>query len=418
MRAEVLAVGTELLLGQIVDTNSAWLGEHLALAGIDCHYQAKVGDNHSRIVSALREALGRAEAVITCGGLGPTHDDITREAIAEVMGEQLVTDPDVLASIRAMFEARGRTMATNNARQAEVPVGATVIAPRRGTAPGLICPVGDKVVYALPGPPHEMREMATRAVIPDLVARAGPRSVIASRVVRSWGLAESTVAELVAPRIEALAGDAPGAGVTIALLASSTEGVRVRLTVRAHSPAAAAGLLDGEEAQVRAVLGDHVFGVDDATMEQAVAALLVSRGLTIGLAESVTGGLVASRLVGVPGASAWLRGSVVAYAPAVKTAVLGVPQGPVVTAEAALAMAEGARRVLGADVSVGVTGVAGPSTEEGVAVGTVFCALAGPGQGCETRRLELRGGRDQVRQAAAMSVLDLVRRRLGQGDDC
>lgn len=416
MRAEVLAVGTELLLGQTVDTNSPWLGEQLALAGIDCHYQAKVGDNHARIVAALRAALDRADAVIVCGGLGPTHDDITREAIAEVMGAELVADPEVLAGIRAIFEARGRTMSANNARQAEVPRGATPIPPVRGTAPGLICPVGNKVVYALPGPPHEMHEMATRAVISDLVARAGPRSVIASRVVRTWGLAESAVAELLAPRIEALADADPPTpgGVTIALLASSTEGVRVRLSVRAHSPEVAAGLLDAEEARVRAVLGDHVFGVDDATMAQAVAALAVSRGMSIALAESVTGGLVASALVGVPGASAWLRGSVVAYTPAVKHSLLGVPEGPVVSAEAALAMAEGARRVLGADVGVGVTGVAGPTSDEAVAVGTVFGAIAGPGEARETRRWELRGERDQIRQAAVMSVLDLMRRRLAQ----
>ncbi|MGH8919230.1 MAG: competence/damage-inducible protein A, partial [Actinomycetes bacterium] len=244
-------MGTELLLGQVVDTNSAWLGERLAAAGIDSHLQVKVGDNHARIVSALRGALGRADAVIVCGGLGPTHDDITREAIAEVMGVALVVDPALAERIAAMFAERGRTMSANNARQAQVPVGARAITQVGGTAPGLICPVGDKVVYALPGVPAEMREMALRAAIPDLVARAGPASVIASRVLRIWGLAESTVAETLAGRISALEGVAGGA--TVALLASVSKGIRVRLTLRAHDLPAAALLLDGEEARMRAL---------------------------------------------------------------------------------------------------------------------------------------------------------------------
>ncbi|MGH9069718.1 MAG: competence/damage-inducible protein A [Acidimicrobiales bacterium] len=410
MNAEVLAVGTELLLGQVVDTNSAWLGEQLALAGIDSHLQVKVGDNHARIVAALRGALGRAAAVIVCGGLGPTHDDITREAIAEVMGVALVVEPALASRIAAMFAERGRTMSSNNARQAQVPVGARAITQVRGTAPGLICPVGDKVVYALPGVPAEMREMALRAVIPDLVARAGPASVIASRVLRIWGLAESAVAETLAGRISALEGVV--GGVTVALLASVSKGIRVRLTLRAHDLPAAGLLLDSEEARMRALLGENVFGVDDQTMEDAVGALLVGRGLTVGLAESVTGGMVASRLVGVPGASQWFRGSVVAYSASVKRSVLRVAPGPVVSAEAAMEMAAGARAVLGADIGVGVTGVAGPTVDEGVAVGTVFWGIAGPGAVAGSGGLDLRGDREQVRRAATMSVLDLLRRHL------
>ncbi|MGH9074210.1 MAG: nicotinamide-nucleotide amidohydrolase family protein, partial [Acidimicrobiales bacterium] len=199
---------------------------------------------------------------------------------------------------------------------------------------------------------------------------------------------------------------------TIAFLASGMEGIKVRITAKAPDLAAAAALLDAEEAEVRALVGDRVFGVDDETMEHAVGRLLGGRGLTLGLAESVTGGLVASRLVGVAGASAWFRGSVVAYDPAVKHAVLGVPEGPVVTAGAALAMAEGARRVLGADIGLGVTGVAGPTTEEGVEVGTVWCGRSGPGPAAETAVLRLPGDRDRIRQFAAISLLDLLRRRL------
>src|SRR4051794_28078218 len=190
MRCDVVAVGTELLLGQIVDTNSSWIGEQLALAGIDSLFQTKVGDNLDRIVAALRVALERSDAVIVCGGLGPTQDDITREAIAEVMGVELVRDDELVDRIRDKFGARGREMAANNLRQADVPVGARAIEHQPGTAPGLICPVGDKVLYAVPGVPYEMQEMVTQGVIPDLQERTGTRAAIVSRVLRTWGMAE------------------------------------------------------------------------------------------------------------------------------------------------------------------------------------------------------------------------------------
>ena len=201
MRCEIIAVGTELLLGQIVDSNSAWMGERLALAGIDSHFQTKVGDNLERIVSCIRLGLERSDAVILCGGLGPTQDDITREAIAEAMGVALVRHTEIGDRIRAMFTARGRDMSENNLRQADVPEGASLIAQMPGTAPGLVCPVKDKVLYAVPGVPHEMREMLTGTVIPDLQKRAGVTAVISSRVLRTWGHSESGLAEMLAGRI-------------------------------------------------------------------------------------------------------------------------------------------------------------------------------------------------------------------------
>ncbi|HXQ90955.1 MAG TPA: competence/damage-inducible protein A [Acidimicrobiales bacterium] len=413
MRIEVLAVGTELLLGQIVDTNSAWMGEQLALAGVDSHFHQAVGDNRARIVLALRTALARSDGVVVCGGLGPTHDDITRDAIAEVMNVPLVRDPEIVARIAEMFASRGRDMPESNGRQADVPVGATAIPQQLGTAPGLICPVGHKVVYALPGVPYELVEMFTRAVLPDLRGRAesaGEAAVIMSRVVRTWGMSESGLGEVLAPRIAAL--DA-AAGPTIAFLASGIEGIKVRITAKAADADAAGALLDAEEAEVRALVGEAVFGVDDDTMEVAVAALLADRALTLGLAESLTGGLVASRLVGVPGASDWFRGSVVSYASDVKRGVLGVPDGPVVSESAARAMAEGARRVLGADVGLALTGVAGPDDQEGVAPGTVMVGLALPDRDAESLVFHLPGDRERVRQYAAISALDLLRRRLG-----
>ncbi len=411
MRAEVVAVGTELLLGQIVDTNSSYIGEQLALAGIDCHFQTKVGDNLERIVFALRTALARSDAVLVCGGLGPTQDDITREAIAQVMNVPLVVDEAVLGRIRTMFASRGREMAANNARQADVPEGATVIDQRLGTAPGLICPVGLKVVYAMPGVPYEMHEMMERSVLPDLRSRAGEASVIASRTLRTWGLAESTLAEMLAPRIDAL-GEG-GLGVpTIAFLASGIEGIKVRLTVKATTDSEAASALADEEALVREILGKTVFGVDDETMEHAVGRLLLAKGWKLGVAESLTGGLMASRIVSVPGASEWFAGGVVAYATSVKQSILNLPKGPVVSLDAARSMAEGARAALGADVAVSTTGVAGPTEQEGQPAGTVFIGFALPGEAADAVEVRLPGDRERVRQMSVISALSVLRSRL------
>ncbi len=408
MRCEIVAVGTELLLGQIVDTNSSWMGEQLAIIGIEHLRQTKVGDNLDRIVDALTEALERADAVIVCGGLGPTQDDITREAIARVMGVDLVRDPAIADVIRHLFESRGRVMAENNLRQADVPVGASVIEQRTGTAPGLICPVGDKVVYAVPGVPYEMKEMLERAVLPDLADRSGHRQVIVSRVLRTWGESESRVAELLDPRLAAL--DAAG-GATIAFLASGIEGIKVRLTARADTEAAAAALLDAEEAEVRAVLGPLVFSGEDLPMEAEVGRLLTAQGLTLAVAESLTGGLLASRIVAVPGASDWFTGGVVAYDRRVKVELLGVPDGPVVSEAAAMAMADGVRARLGSTVGLATTGVAGPTEQDGEPVGTVWIGLA-IGDDVDAIRLRLPGDRDRVRQMAVISAVDRLRRRL------
>jgi nicotinamide-nucleotide amidase len=412
VRCEVVAVGTELLLGQVVDTNSAYIGDQLALAGIDCNFQTKVGDNHARIVSVLRIALDRADAVIVCGGLGPTSDDITREAVAEVMGVGLKRDPAMEERIRAIFAARTREMSPSNLRQADLPGGATFIPQERGTAPGLICPVGEaQVVYAVPGVPMEMVEMLERAVVPDLKRRAGSSAVILSRMIRTWGIPESTLGELVADRVEALEA---GSNPTIAFLASGIEGLKIRVTAKAATEAEATAMLDEEEAQLRALVGDVVFGVDDQTMERAVADLLVERGLTLGVAESLTGGLVGSRLAETEGASKWFRGSIVAYDSKVKFDLLDVPEGPVVSAEAAEAMARGACRALEAGVGIAVTGVAGPATQDDQPVGTVFMAVALDGK-VESSEAHFAGNRQHIRQFSTISLLDMLRRRLLAG---
>ena len=419
MQVEVLAVGTELVLGDVVDTNSAWLGQHLALAGLDAYYQTRVGDNVERIVVALRIALERSDAVIVCGGLGPTPDDVTREALAAFLGVELVQDPDVLARIRDLFDQRGRPMSSSNERQADVPPGASVIEQRRGTAPGLICPVPaavsgapasapDKVIYAVPGVPHEMTEMVARAVVPDLQTRMGGQAAIVSRVLHTWGMAESALAERLATRLEALE---PAGNPTIAFLASGMAGVKVRITAKSGTIEEATEVLDSEEVAVRALLGRSVFARDGTTMEAVVGGLLQAEGLDLGLAESMTGGLIASRCTDVPGSSSWLRGGIVSYASEVKFDLLDVPKGPVVSEVAARTMAEGASRVLGADVGLSVTGVAGPETQDDMPVGTVFVGLHLHGH-TDVAHLRLGGDRTVIRQIAAVSALDVLRLRL------
>lgn len=412
MRCEIVAVGTELLLGQISDTNSAWIGEQLALCGIDSHFHTVVGDNVPRIVESLRIALGRSDAVIVCGGLGPTQDDLTREAIAETLGVPLVRDDEAAELIRARFAARGREMSVNNLRQANVPRGGRRIPQMPGTAPGLICTTGsgagEKVIYAVPGVPDEMREMLLGTVLPDLQARAGNAAVIKSRVLRTWGHSESGIAEMLAQRIDVL--DRTG-NPTLAFLASGMEGLKVRITAKAADEAQAAALIAGEEQNVRAVLGHLVFGVDGQTLESVVLDALERRGLTLGVAESLTGGMVGMRLTEVAGASKVFRGSIVAYNSEVKFDVLGLPRMPVVSAEAAMALAEGARSVLRADVGISATGVAGPAEQEGQPAGTVFLGLALP-DATEAVRVNLPGDRNLVRRFATTSLLNMLRLRL------
>jgi nicotinamide-nucleotide amidase len=415
VRVEIVAVGTELLLGQIADTNSQWLGEHLAANGFDSHFHQHVGDNHDRMVLAFRTALARSDALIVCGGLGPTQDDITRDALAEVLNVPLERHEELIETIRQRFTSRGREMTENNLLQADVPKGATIIPQTRGTAPGLICQLGQKVIYAVPGVPYEMSDMFERAILPDLIERqrlVGETSVIKSRVLRTWGSSESGLAEAVAERFVALEN---GGRVTIAFLASGIEGIKIRLTARGDDDADASALLLEEEQYVKALivehLGDVIFSTNDESMEEVVAGLLGAQGVTLSVAESLTGGLIASRLVNVPGASTWFRGGLVSYASQIKFDLLGVPDGPVVSAEAAEAMASGVRKLLGSDIGLSVTGVAGPEEQDGQAPGTVFVGLD-VGEGATSVALRLPGDRPRIRSYAAISALDALRRAL------
>lgn len=406
MRCEVLAVGTELLLGQIVDTNSAWIGEQLAAVGIDSYLHVAAGDNHGRLVSTLRWMLDQSDSVLVCGGLGPTPDDLTREAIAEVMGVSLRRDEDLVDEIRELFTSRGRSMPPSNLRQADVPEGARALPNRLGTAPGLRCPVGDKIVYAVPGVPYEMQALVTGAVLPDLLERAGEQAVIVSRSLRTWGMSESGLAERIADQVEAQTNP------TIAFLARGIEGLYVRITAKAASEPEARALIEVEEKAIRHVLGDVIFGVDGDGMEAVVIRLMKDRGWTLGVAESLTGGLIGSRLAEVPGSSDVFRGSVVSYATDVKRDLLGVTAERVVSAESAIEMAQGARRALGADVGISVTGVAGPAEQEGQPVGTVFFGVALPDGRVEAVPGRLPGDRARIRQFSTISLLNLLRLRL------
>lgn len=409
MRCSIVAVGTELLLGQVEDTNSSWLGEQLAAAGIDSLFQVKVGDNLGRIVSTLRATLADAEAVIVCGGLGPTHDDITREAIAELMGAELEINDQVALVIEQMFTARGRRMPENNLRQAMVPRGATIIEQRRGTAPGLICPVGEKVMYAVPGVPNELYEMFERAILPDLLRRSGEASIIKSRVLRTWGDSESGLNERLVGVINEL--ETVG-NPTLAFLASGWEGIKVRLTAKANTESEATKLLDIWDAKVRAEIGGIVFGVDDQTMEAVVLQLLRDKNLTLGVAESVTGGLVAGRLTAIAGASDVFCGGVVSYDSNVKFDLLGVTRGPVIRESTAKEMAVGARKLFGSSVGLALTGVAGPKEQDGAKVGTLCIGLALSDGSTKSTTVMLPSSREQMRQLAVISALNFLRNEI------
>jgi nicotinamide-nucleotide amidase len=395
MRCEVVAIGTELLLGQIVDTNSSWIGEQLALVGIDSHFQVKVGDNPERMEACIRQALERSDAVICCGGLGPTQDDITREVIAGIMGVELARDEEIVAKIHHMFASRGRRMSDNNRRQADIPIGATPIPEMPGTAPGLLCPVGEKVIYAVPGVPHEMREMLEGTVLPDLQRRSGEVSVIRSRVLRTWGHSESGLAKVLGPRIEQLDGIG---NPTLAFLASGIEGIKVRITAKSADEATAAQILAAEEVHIRELLNDVIFGVDEETMESVVLDELRRRGLTLAVSEALTGGILAQRLSQIDDRMLVFRGAIVA--PDI---------GGTGTAEArAAAAASEARQALRADVGIAAIR---PERDEGHPPGAVFFGIA-IGEDQFNSSVMLPGDRHRLRNYSVINLLNFLRRTL------
>lgn len=421
MRVELVAVGDELLYGDIVNGNAAWLGRELADVGVTVATSVVVGDDVNAIAAAVTTALGRADAAILTGGLGPTQDDLTREGLARAAGVELRRDDFLEGMLRRRFRELGRDGAgvpaarrapVMNYRQADLPDGAEPLPNALGTAPGLRLAIGSGVAYALPGVPHEMYAMFTDTVLPDLLRRAGEPSVVVHRVLRTAGWWESAVAEALAPEVTRLA---PIGNPTIAFLASGGQ-TRVRISARARDRAEAETIIAPVEQAAREALGTAVYGTDDDSLEGVVHGLLRARGETLAVAESLTGGLLAGRLTDVPGASATFRGGIVAYATDLKTSLLGVGEDVLaehgaVSDETAAAMAAGARERLGATYGLALTGVAGPDEQEGKPVGQIHVGLAGP-DGVTTRSLRLPGDRARNRAYAVVQALDVLRRTL------
>ncbi len=411
---EFIAVGTELLLGQIVNTNASWVGSRLADAGLGHFRQTVVGDNLDRLVAAIWEAAARSDAVILSGGLGPTRDDLTREAMAAAAGVELVRDQEYALALRKYWESRGREMPESNLQQADQPAGSIPLPNPKGTAPGLRLDMGDAVLFAVPGVPAELFPMMEDHVMPILQKLAGgDDAVMVSRLIRTWGESEAKVGEILDDLFES------SRNPTVAFLASSGE-IKVRLTARAATTEAAAAMIAPVEAEVRARLGARVFGADDDTIEEVIYALLRARGWSVGTAESATGGMIAARLTAVPGCSDTFRGSVVAYQEDIKVDILGVDPATiaehgVVSESVALEMVEGAARVLDVDVAVSVTGSAGPDPQD-KPVGTMVFAVRTP-RGAVARTLRLPGDRERVRTYTATAALHHLRLALQEEEE-
>jgi nicotinamide-nucleotide amidase len=409
MRAEIVGIGTEILLGQIVNSNAAEISSRLADIGIDVLHHQAVGDNVGRIAEAIDLALSRADVVILTGGLGPTGDDVTRDGIAKALGRPLRRHGEIEEFLREKFRRLGRDMPESNLVQCDVPEGARYVLPERGTAPGLVLELeGGRRLYAVAGVPAEMREMLEGTIVPELSAVAGEGAIV-SRVVRVVGVAEASVGEALEDLFRG------STNPTVAYLASEGE-VRVRLTAKAARREEALALIAPLEREIRDRLGDRVVGTDEETLEGAVGRLLLQAKLRLACAESLTGGGLASRLADAPGASGYLAGAVVAYAPEVKREVLGVSDqtlsGEGTVSEAcALEMAQGVRRALVADVGVSTTGVAGPDPLEGHPPGDLGVAVASD-EGEEARHFLAPGDRAQVRRWAQVQALDLLRKHL------
>ena len=408
MRAEIVSVGTELLLGQIVDTDAAHLSRLLPEFGIDLHYRVTVGDNEARLTEALRLALRRSDIVFTIGGLGPTEDDLTKETVAKLVGDEMVLDEESAEHMRSFFASRGIRMPETNLKQAMVPRRGRKLENPLGTAPGAAFETEDgKVVIVLPGPPGEFVPMVNERVAPYLREIVGEGAgVIKSRVLRIAGLGESSVEERVKHLLRS-------PNPTVAPLASVGE-VHLRITAKAASAAEAEEMIDEMDSKLVAELGDRVFGRDEETLEAVVVRSLIERGLTLGIAESCTGGLIANRITDVPGCSAAFLAGVVSYSNDSKRDILGVPEELLiehgaVSERVARAMAEGVRRVTGADVGISVTGIAGPTggTPE-KPVGLVYMALA-KAAGTAVQRQQFMGSRKDIKWRTSQSALDMLR---------
>ena len=411
MVAELIAVGTELLLGNVANTDAQIISQGLSALGITVLHHTVVGDNPQRLSEALETARNRADIIITTGGLGPTYDDLTKQTICKTFNRELELHEDILEELKTWFQTKmGKKMPENNIQQAMLPVDCTIFDNPVGTAPGCAFVEDGVHVLMLPGPPFECRYMFEHWAAPYLEKLTD--GVIVSHEIKVFGMGESAVEEALHEPMTTLTNP------TLAPYAKTNE-CMVRATARAESREKAEELLTPLVREVCETLGDVVYGVDVGSLEEVVSGLLAERGLTLAAAESCTGGLLSKRMTDLPGASKVFRGGVVSYVNDVKANVLGVPrevleQYGAVSEETARAMAEGCRRVCGSDLAVSLTGVAGPERDDwGNEVGTVYAALAGPEETiCKKLTCGRGRGRDRVRTAAASNALDLIRRFL------
>jgi nicotinamide-nucleotide amidase len=408
MKAEIVSIGTEILLGEIIDTNSPFVAERLPALGIDVYYEHVVGDNLGRLSQVIRTALDRADLVITTGGLGPTEDDLTREAIAEVMGEETHVDPDLEIWLRGIYQRRGTIMPERNIKQTWLIPSARAISNPRGTAPGWWVERDGKIIIAMPGPPAEMNRMWEEEVAPELQRRQ-TGTVLIKRTLKTAGIGESNVDELLSPLLKS---NNPSIGIY-----ARADGVQVRIAAKAETPEDAQALIAPVEAEARRLLDPFVWGADDDTFETVIGKMLIERGLTLAVMESCTGGSLANLLTDVPGSSAYFRGGIVSYATEVKS-LMGVDpeliaEYGVISAETAAAMASAVRERVEADIGIGITGVAGPEPQDGAPVGLVFIALDGGGKvPDQSLRLDYPQSRQAIKRRAVTQSITLLRRAL------
>jgi nicotinamide-nucleotide amidase len=402
MRAEVLSIGTEIMFGEITDTNAAFIAGQLPQYGVDLLYVSQTGDNPTRMRELFDRAWGRSDYIFVTGGLGPTEDDITREMIGEMLGETLAVDPEQERVLRARMEANGRRMPERNIKQAMLIPSARALPNPRGTAPGWWVERDGKVIIVMPGPPAEMNRMWEHEVAPELERRSD--SILVSRTLKTTGLGESTVDEMLSPLLK---GTNPSIGIY-----HRGDGVHARIAAKAPTREEAWHLIHPVEEQARAILGANIWGIDDESLPAAVGNMLREQGLTIALMESATGGAIASAITDIDGSSDYFKGSLVTYATEAKIAN-GVPaeipaMHGVISRETAEAMAAAARTRLGASLGLGITGIAGGNEVEGQPPGTMHIALT-DGEHTEYSLTRYYQGREAAKKRAVLNALTLVR---------
>jgi len=399
VKAEIISVGTELLLGEITDTNASFLSSQLPLLGIDLYWISQVGDNQARLVEVLRRAWQRSDLTLITGGLGPTEDDLTREAIAEMLGEKLRIEPALKRELEEFFTRLGREMSPSNVKQASLIPSAQAIHNMQGTAPGWWVERDGHVLVAMPGPPGELHSMWHKEILPRIRQRVSG-AIILSKTIKTFGLGESAVGELVSPLLSS-------ANPTLAVYAKA-DGIHLRVTAKARSREQAESMITRYEASVRSVLGEYIWGTDSDTLESVVGSLLTEKRLSLAVMESCTGGLLAATITNTPGASTYFKGGLVAYSNEAKIAY-GVDAQLIyeygaISAEIAQAMAEAARLHLETDIGIGITGVAGPDEIEGKPAGTVYIGID-DGKNKQVIKGNYPGDRTRIRRRATTAAL-------------